>query len=203
MPLRENLGDGAQALLGMAGLTDQNNQDDTAPPAPVTPAIGIPPPLFLGATRRLQDKLEDPEAKEISNATWTLMEKAKSDDESQEDMKDVLVNPNTKVLTLWMNPKSAEVKVGLSPFEYISDKLREDPHHKCIILFINDQSERGTPWHMQYPGPKPRNGESKNRSLQQQTRQIGWNSTRGRAPPQNCSCQCRTRPPGTRTPQSL
>ena len=44
----------------------------------------------------------------------------------------------SQVLTVWMNPKTAEVALGHSPFAYITKKGKDDPFHRYAILFIND-----------------------------------------------------------------
>ena len=91
------------------------------------------------------DKLEDPGAKTISIDMWNLLMEAKAGEEAQEDMQEMLKNSSSKVYSLWMVPKSVEVKVGHSPFVYMSKKRTEDPHHRCLVFFLSDRSDRGDP----------------------------------------------------------
>ena len=147
MSLRTRVIDAAQALAGMAENNNQNNEVGAPPPAQ-----NLPPPPYPGTKPRLQDKLEGPGVEKVDKSTWEAMEKAKNDKESQEDLKDLLMKHNPQVYLLLMSKKSAEVKLGHSPFKYISSKLRKDPYHKCVIIFVNDRGERGDP--LAYAVPK-------------------------------------------------
>ena len=139
-----NVGNAAHALLGLATQTGQDPQDG-APPAQNSPTSVLPPAPAVGAAPRLVDKLEEAGTTEISIETWNLLEEAKSDEDTQEDLRGMILKPSCRVFTLWMNPKTAEVALGHSPFVYIAVKGKSDPFHRCTILFINDRSERGDP----------------------------------------------------------
>ena len=129
------------------GLRTPNGQvtqtQDGAPPAKGSPTGGLPPTPRVGAKPRLLDKL--PGAKKISNATWELLVKAKTDEDAREDIKEMLVSPSDRLLTVWMGIKSAEPKVAHFQFVYISDRGDEDPFNRCLILFMMDRSDRGDP----------------------------------------------------------
>ena len=144
MSLRTRFNEAAQILTNMAGNNGQNNQDES-PPDQAPPAQNLPPPPYPGAKPRLQDKLEGPGVKEVEKSTWETLEQAKSNDEAQDDLYDLLMKHNPQVYLLLMAKKSAVVKLGHSPFKYISRKANEDEHHRCVIFFINDRTERGDP----------------------------------------------------------
>ena len=103
----------------------------------------MPPTPRVGAKPRLLDKL--PGAREISNETWELLAKAKTDEDAQDDIKEMLVSPSKLIFTVWIGSKSTEPKVGHSQFIYLSEEGDEDPFHRCLIVSMMDRTDRGDP----------------------------------------------------------
>ena len=147
MPLLNDAANAAQAMLGLRTQNTQNgeNNESGAPPAQVTPPGVLPPAPAIGANPRLIDKLKKEGAEEISNETWSLFEEAASDEDAQDDVRAMLTNPTSHVYSLWMNPKTAEVALGHSTFVCIAQKGKDDPFHRCGIVFIKDRSDRRDP----------------------------------------------------------
>ena len=111
----------------------------------MTPPGVLPPAPAVGANPRLIDKLEKAGTEAISDETWSLFEEAASDEDAQHDVRAMLTNPTSHVYSLWMNPKTPEVALGHSTFVYIAKKGKDDPFHRCGVVFINDRSDRGDP----------------------------------------------------------
>ena len=147
MSLHSRLTNAAQTMLG---VSTQNGQDpnDGAPPTQVTPTNNeLPPAPAVGAKPGLLDKLEGTGTTGLSIATWNLLDEGKSEEEARDDLQTKILDPSSNVFTLWMSPDSAQVAVGHSPFVYISEKGKEDPHNRCGIVFLKDRLGRGDPGH--------------------------------------------------------
>ena len=99
MTLLEDEATATAALLGISAQNGQATQtQDGAPTAQGSPTGRFPPIPRVGTKPRLLEKL--PGSKKISNATRELMEKAKTDEDTQEDIKEMLVGPSNQLFTV-------------------------------------------------------------------------------------------------------
>ena len=140
--LKQSTRETAQTLLNFGAQksktskNDDDDEDGTPPdestPPPPPPAMVTPPgmpPSQIGSKPGLIDKVKDPSAHVISEATWKLVDEAKdpSNAEAHEDVKDILNSASVSANTLRMSPTSYEVKIGHSPFKYVAATKGEDP----------------------------------------------------------------------------
>ena len=157
--LTQSARDTAQTLLNLgATKTNSENGDDDddgtppdeSPPPPPAAAMVTPPgmpPSQIGSKPGLIDKVKDPSAHRISEATWKLVDEAKdpTKTEAQEDVRDILNSTSASANTLWMSPTTFEVKIGHLPFKYVAAAAGEDPYHRSYVLFLGDRSAKGDP----------------------------------------------------------
>ena len=125
--LKQSARETAQTLLNFGaqnsktGKNDDDDEDGTPrgdsdpPPPPPPPTMVTPPgmpPSQIGSKPGLIDKVKDPSAHRISEATWNLVDEAKdpAKAEAQEDVKDILNSTSSCAHTLWMSPTTYEVK---------------------------------------------------------------------------------------------
>ena len=132
---------------GSAGNPKSN---DGAPPdetnALPPPAAGIPPaPFTPGAKPRLVEILsKDP--KELSEGTLQLMEDSKGDDEdAQDELQQMVMDASMGLYLILIGSKRPVVRLGHSPFRYMSRNRKEDPYHQHTIVFLGDRTQRGDP----------------------------------------------------------
>ena len=123
MTLGDDLEESTKSLRD--GSAKNPKSSDGAPPdesnALPPPAAGIPPaPFTPGAKPRLVERLtKDP--KELSEETLQLMEDSKNDDEeAQDELHSMAMKASMGLYMIMIASKAPAVRLGHSPFKYMS-----------------------------------------------------------------------------------